>query len=127
METVNFTQYPIYELANEVDDEPFDLGRLPFDITEDVRIEAVRERFRPATFDPHKIRLGTLIVEELEQVRFALVHRYKPKPIIVDEEIIGEQDSSEDSEQLVKMLAACLRLIRPMRQTCIAHTWEGSG
>ena len=116
---MNFTLYPIYELANEVDDEPFDLGRLPFDIAEDVRIEAVRERFRPATFDPHKIRLGTSVVEELEQVRFALVHRYKPKPIIVDTEIIGEQDSSEDSEQLVKMLAACLRLIRPMRQRAL--------
>lgn len=113
---VNFTLYPIYELASDLDGEPFDLTRLPFDITEGVRIEAVKERFLPGTFDPHKVRLGTYVVEEMERVRFALVHRYTPKPIIVDDEIIGEQDSDEDSEKLVRMVAACLRLIRPMRQ-----------
>jgi len=37
----------------------------------------------------------------------------------VDEEIVGEQDSDSDSEKLVKMLAACLRLIRPMRQRAL--------
>ncbi len=116
---MNFTLYPIYRLADEVSGEPFDLGRLPFDITEDVRIEAVKERFRIGTFNPHKVRLGTSVVEEMEQVRFALVHRYKPKPIIVDNEIIGEQGSNEDSEKLVRMLAACLRLIRPMRQNAL--------
>ncbi len=114
---MNFTLYPIYELASDLDGEPFDLTRLPFDITEGVRIEAVK--FHPATFDPHKETLGTYIVEELERVRFALVHRYKPKPIIVDEEIIGEQDTSEDSDKLVRMVAACLRLIRPMRQNAL--------
>ena len=116
---MNFTLYPIYRLADEVDGEPFDLARLPFDITEGVRIEAVRERFRPGTFNPHKERLGTLVVEEMEQVRFALVHRYQPEPIIVDNEIIGEQDVSQHSKNLVKMLAACLRLIRPMRQNAL--------
>jgi hypothetical protein len=115
--SVNFTLYPVYELASELDDERFDLTRLPFDITAGVRIEAVA--FRPATFDPHKERLGTYIVEELARVRFALVHRYKPNPIIVDEEIIGEQDTSGDSDKLVRMLAACLRLIRPMRQRAL--------
>ena len=75
---MNFTLYPIYGLADELDGEPFDLTRLPFDITEDVRIEAVGERFRPGTFDPHKERLGTYVVEEMERVRFALVHRYNP-------------------------------------------------
>ena len=37
----------------------------------------------------------------------------------MDEEIVGEQDSDSDSEKLVKMLAACLRLIRPMRQRAL--------
>src|SRR6266478_1579305 len=97
-EAVNFTLYPIYWLADALDNEPFDLGRLPFDITEGVRIEAVKERFRPGTFNPHKARLGTAVVQEMEQVRFALVHRYKPKPIIVDNEVIGEQPVSQDSE-----------------------------
>jgi hypothetical protein len=111
---MNFTLYPIYWLADGIDGEPFDLGRLPFEITEDVRIEAVR--FHPGTFDSFKNRLGTSVIDEMERVRFALVHRYQPEPIIIDEEVIGEQQRSGDSENLVRMLAACLRLIRPMRQ-----------
>jgi hypothetical protein len=116
---MNFTLYPTYWLADALDGEPFDLGRLPFDITEGVRIEALGERFRPGTFDLHKVRLGTAVVEEMEQVRFALVHRYQPKPIMVNGEAIGEQERSGDSENLVRMLAACLRLIRPMRQRAL--------
>jgi len=115
---VNFTLYPIYSVAGEVDDEQFDLGLLPFDVTEGVCIETVK--FHPGTFIPHGIRLGTFVVEKMAQVRFALVHRYQPKPIIVDNEVIGEQERSEDSNNLVKMLAACLRLIRPMRIDALA-------
>jgi hypothetical protein len=43
------------------------------------------------------------------------VHRYNPEAIVVDGEIIGEQHHGTESEKLVRMLAACLRLIRPMR------------
>src|SRR6267154_508696 len=110
---MNFTLYPIYSLAGEIDDERFDLGLLPFNVTEGVYIEAVK--FHPGTFIPHRVRLGTFVVEKMEQVRFALVHRYQPKPIIIDNKVIGEQDRSEGSNNLLKMLAACLRLIRPMR------------
>lgn len=112
---MNFTLYPIYSLAGEIDDEQFDLGLLPFDIGESVHIEAVHERFRPGTFDGFKDRLGTTVVDKIRNVRFALVHRYQPQPIMVNDEVIGEQQYSEESKKLATMLAACLRLIRPMR------------
>ncbi|HKW35439.1 MAG TPA: hypothetical protein VJN92_20680 [Candidatus Acidoferrum sp.] len=116
---MNFTLYPIYWLADQVDGEPFDLTRLPFDIIQDIRIEAVSERFRKETFEPFKVRLGTSVVEEMEQVRFALVHRYKPKPIVVNEQYLGEEQRSGESDQLVRLMAACMRLIRPMRQRAL--------
>lgn len=108
---MNFTLYPIYWLAGTVDDEQFDLNKLPFDVAEDVRIEAVLGRFRKATFDVFRARLGADRMGDLESVRYALVHRYDPEP--------GEYQRSESSEKTVRMLAACLRLIRPMRQNAL--------
>ena len=117
---MRFTLYPIYWLAGVLDDEQFDLRRLPFDVAENVRIEDVSQRFRPDAFDLGKETLGTKILEELERVRYALVHRYEPEPI-VDEathEIVYKQ-SNESSETLIRQIAACLRLIRPMRQSAL--------
>ncbi|MGD0923345.1 MAG: hypothetical protein ABSA70_16515 [Terriglobia bacterium] len=108
---MNFTLYPIYGLAGAVDDEQFDLNKLPFDVAEDVRIEAVFDRFWKGTFDLFKERLGTDRVDDLKSVRYALVHRYDPEP--------GEYQQRERSEKTVRMLAACLRLIRPMRQNAL--------
>jgi hypothetical protein len=116
---MNFTLYPIYWVADGIEGVPFDLGRLPIDIAENVRIESVRERFREGAFELWNSRIGTIVVDELERVRFALVHRYDPEPIMVGGELIGEQHRSAESEQLVRMLAACLRLIRPMRQSAL--------
>src|ERR1700674_2047242 len=116
---MNFNLYPIHWLADEVGGNPFDRTRLPFEIAEDVRIEAVRERFREDAFTVWAPSAGSIVVDELERVRFALVHRYDPEPIVVDGEVIGEQHRSAESEQLVRMLAACLRLIRPMRQSAL--------
>jgi hypothetical protein len=115
---MRFTLYPIAGLADEIDDEPFDPGRLPFDITDNVRIEAVQERFRKDAFDHARRMLGDEIVESLRRVRYALVHRYDPQPIIdpATNQIIGEQIRNQDSQQVVQEVAACLRLIRPMRQ-----------
>jgi hypothetical protein len=116
---MNFNLYPIYWLAGQVGGSPFDHARLPFDIAEDVRIEAVLERFREDAFALWAPRVGSIVVEELQRVRFALVHRYRPDPIIVDGQFIGEAQHSEASQNLVLMLAACLRLIRPMRQSAL--------
>ncbi len=113
---MNFTLYPIYWLADEASGEPFDLRCLPFEITEGVSIESVSERFREGEFDHLSSRVGTLVTDELRRVNFALVHRYDPEPIVVDGEVIAEKLRNPESEQLIKNLAACLRLIRPMRQ-----------
>jgi len=55
---MKFTLYPIHWLADAVDDEQFDHDKLPFDITEGVRIEAVSVRFRNGTFDHDPSRRG---------------------------------------------------------------------
>lgn len=69
---MRFTLCPIYWLSGETDDEQFNLHRLPFDVTEDVCIEAVSQRFRADAFDLGRKRLGTGILEDLEGVRYAL-------------------------------------------------------
>jgi hypothetical protein len=113
---MRFTLYPIYWVADpHLDPEPFDNNLLPFDITENVRIESLVGRFRPGTFALGADRHGTDIREELESVRYALVHRYDPQPVFEDGEYIGDVQFSQRSETLVRELMACLRLIRPMR------------
>jgi hypothetical protein len=105
---MNFTLYPIYWLADTVDDEQFDVTRLPFDVAEDVHIENVSGRFAAGTFDLFKEKLGTDRLDDLKHVQYALVHLY-PDP--------SGHPQGEHSEGTVQMLAACLRLIRPMRQS----------
>jgi hypothetical protein len=119
---MRFTLYPFAGVADELDDEPFDLDTIPVDITDTVRIEAVQERFRQDAFDHARQMLGDEIVESMRRVRYALVHRYDPRPIIdpATGQTIGEQIRNQDSEQLVRELAACLRLIRPMRQHALS-------
>ena len=118
---MRFTLYPIYWLSDQLDDEQFDLRRLPFEVTENVRIEDVSQRFGAHAFDLGRERLGTEILRELEGVRYALVHRYESEPIIDEEthEILGYKQSNETSETLIRQVAACLRLIRPMRQSAL--------
>ena len=60
-----------------------------------------------------------MTVEQIQGVRYAVVHRYEPRPIVVLGEVLGEQLRNSESEQLVRNLAACLRLIRPMRQSAL--------
>jgi hypothetical protein len=107
---MNVTLYPIYWLAGALDDEQFDLNRLPFDVTEGVRIEDVAGRFSGGTFDVFREKMGTERITDLNGVRYAFVHRY-PDPV-------GHLQE-ERSEEAVLMLAACLRLIRPMRQSVL--------
>lgn len=113
---MNFTLYPIYWVADgAVGTPPFDEATLPFEIAEGVRVERINDHIGHSEFDLFRERFGTIVTEQLERVRFALVHRYDPQNIVVDGEVIGEQQHSVESEQRVRMLAACLRLIRPMR------------
>jgi hypothetical protein len=114
---MRFNLYPIHWVSDpHLDPVPFDHKLLPLDITEGVRIEAVAARFRPGTFDPHRKHLGEDVIKVLERVRYAIVHRYRPEIVIVDDKVIGEAQHNESSERLVREIAACLRLIRPMRQ-----------
>src|SRR5207253_1776352 len=96
------------------DPEPFDPNVLPFDIADGVRIEAVQ--FSEGAFDLHRRGLGERLIEVMERVQYALVHRYNPDTIIVDGELIGEVQHNHKSEQLLREMAACLRLVRPIRQ-----------
>lgn len=43
------------------------------------------------------------------------MHRYDPQPIFEDGQYIGEAQFNQRSEELVREVMACLRLIRPMR------------
>ncbi len=107
---MNFTLYPIYWLADVVDDEQFDPCKLPFDVAEGVRIEEVSDRFAKGTFNLFKEKLGTDRLDDLRRVRYAFVHRYPDPP---------GYPQGDHSEQTVRMLGACLRLIRPMRQSVL--------
>jgi len=113
---MRFTLYPIYWVADRhVDPEPFDHDLLPFDVTDGVRIENVADRFRAETFALGADRHGTEIREQLEAVRYAIVHRYDPQPVIENGQYIGDAQFMQRSEELVREVMACLRLIRPMR------------
>jgi hypothetical protein len=117
---MNFTLYALYSLAGAGADRERFTRALPFDIAEGVRIEKVSELLEHDTFNAVRERMGRDDVEILRHVTHALVHRYTPRGILDPEsnEAIGEeQQSSAASHELVRTLAACLRLIRPTRQS----------
>jgi hypothetical protein len=113
----NFSLYEVYGIAGGADDEQFDAALLPFELVEGLRIENVAALLRADTFEFVKERMGTDAVRQLSDVTYALVHRHTPKPAIVDGEWIGEEVHNQASADLVRQCAACLRLIRPMRQS----------
>ena len=104
------TLYPIYALADAIDGQPFNHSVLPFEIMEGITIEAVSPMFNDETFAWVRNELGRRDLADVQGVRYAIVHRYR-----TDDPIEGG-NPDQQSEKLVKNLAACLRLIRPMRQ-----------
>ncbi len=110
---MKYTLYPLYGLADQIDDQPFDLSTLPLQITDSVRLEPVADRFRPGAFDLWKKMIGENAFEKTERIRFALVHRY-------DSSAVNPQKAEEKSKEIVNQLAACLRLIRPMRESVLS-------
>jgi hypothetical protein len=116
---MNFTLYDLYSLAGGGAELERFSRDLPFDIAEGVRIENVSELLEDDTFNIVRERMGSDDVETLRHVTHALVHRYTPQAIRDPEsnEVIGEARQSRASEELVRTLAACLRLIRPTRQS----------
>src|SRR5258708_33961681 len=107
------TLYPIYALASDHEDFPFDTASLPYQITEDVALEDVTTLFNAHTWEWVGNELGHRDIQELRGVHHALVHRYA-----VPEYQHGD-DASTRSKGLMHMLAALLRLIRPMRQIAL--------
>jgi len=105
------TLYPINAVAGVWEDEPFDQTNLPAQILPDVSIENVSSMFTEDTFSWVHTAMGTRDLETLNNVKYAIVHRFSV-PVNLDS---GKAD--QDSAQLVNNVAACLRLIRPMRQS----------
>jgi hypothetical protein len=103
------TLYPIYAVATQWDDEPFDVSVLPFAVAPNISVEDVSTLFNGDTFGWVEREMGRHDLETLKSVQYAVVHRYE-----TEEFNRGEEDVA--SEEIVRIVAACLRLIRPMRQ-----------
>ena len=103
------TLYPIYAAGQAWDDEPFNPAVLPFSVAQDITIEDVSSLFNEETFRWVEREMGRHDLEVLRSVRYAIVHRYSMRSYIRD-------NVDVESEKLVREVAACLRLIRPMRQ-----------
>ncbi len=103
------TLYPIFAVDDPWDEEPFDTAVLPFMVTDNIAVEDVSGLFNDDTFSWVEREMGRHDLEDLKSVHYAIVHRYQTQ-----ESNRGEDDTA--SEELVGQVAACLRLIRPMRQ-----------
>lgn len=114
----NFTLYAIHGLSQAWDEEPFDMKRLPFALGQGVTVEDVSELLKKTDAFSEYVtsKMGTHAIESLKAIRYALVHRYELVPMIVDGRVVGETGKNIDSAVLLINAAACLRLIRPMRQ-----------
>jgi hypothetical protein len=111
-----FTLYPIHGLADQGHREVFDLGRLPFDLAEGMRIEDISEFIRDE-FKYVEKRMGEDDARQLQKTRYAIVYRFEATMTVKNGEIVQEHEHVQRGEQLVRLVAACLRLIRPMRQS----------
>jgi hypothetical protein len=107
--------YPITSIAQGWDDEPFDRSILPVQIVPSVTIEEAKPLFKGDQFDWLTSYLGKENVETLKAMRFSLAIVYRYHPCEYDGGRGGEAD--QEAEMLVRNVAGCLRLIRPMAQT----------
>ena len=103
------TIYPIAGLAGSWEDEPFDESKLPAAIVPDVTVENVSPMFKDDTWNFFEGEIGKRDLEVLRRIKHAIVHRYSSRRY-------GTGELEQQSATLVHNLAACLRLIRPMRQ-----------
>jgi hypothetical protein len=114
-----FSLYPIGRVArgrpHGFEDETFDLGLLPFEIVKDVHIEDVSSLIRKGDFDIHKPGIGEYRIQELERIQYAIIHRYPQHgPDPETGQFLVDADQAERSRRLVRLIAACLRIIRPI-------------
>lgn len=104
--------YPIFSVSASWEDEPFDASRLPASIVPQAAIEDVTAMLRDKDFEKFGDALSKRDLDALHSVKYAIVHRYSG----VD---LEEHQTKLASRKLVAELAACLRLIRPMRQSAL--------
>lgn len=107
--TQRVTLYPVSGVAGSWEDEPFDTSKLPATIAPNVTIENVSSLFKGDSWDLVEGELGKRDLEVLKNVKHAIVHRYQS-------DLYGTGELEQQSINLIHNLAACLRLIRPMRQ-----------
>jgi hypothetical protein len=103
------TLYPVAGLAGAWEDEPFDRSQLPATIVPGVTLEDVSSMFNDDTWKWVEHEIGRHDLKVLEGVKHALVHRYLSTEY-------GTGEAEMGSARVVHEMAACLRLIRPMRQ-----------
>ena len=103
------TLYPINGVTESWQDDPFDHSKLPAQIVSGVTIENVRAMFNEQTFSWVGTEMGKRDLETLAEVKYAIVHRFEVPPS-------DSGQAQQQSADLVNNIAACLRLIRPMRQ-----------
>jgi hypothetical protein len=106
---IRVTLYPINGVSEFWNYEPFDHTKLPAQIVPGVTIENVMTMFTKETFLWVASEIGKRDLDTLSSVKYAIVHRFE-----VPSDNSGKAD--KESEHLVYWIAACLRLIRPMRQ-----------
>lgn len=124
-----FSLYPIGRVGCDpfergAGDGNFNLSLLPFEIVKDVYIEDVASFIRKGDFDIYKPRVGEDRVHELENMKYAIIHRYPEHDQNPDTgQYLDDAAQTERSRRLVREVAACLRIIRPI--TTRAQFCEG--
>lgn len=114
-----FSLYPIGRVSigppRGIDDEDFDRALLPFKIVPAVHIEDVSSLIRKGDFDIHKPGLGEYRFQELERIKYAIIHRYPQHGPDPDTgEFLVDADQTNRSRKIVQEIAACLRIVRPV-------------
>lgn len=117
---LKFSMFPIAPMLRNwvgVPGGTFDGSLLPFHIVGDVYLEEVASHIPEDEFDYCKSALGTETIKHLEEIKYAIIHRF---PTVVKDPATGdllfEQELAERSRMLVQEIVACLRLIRPTMQ-----------
>lgn len=102
--------YAVYGISHPWEDEPFNEAVLPAHIVPNVAIENVTAMFSEGSFDLFATSLSPDDLKSLRAVKYAVVERFQTTGFH------GEEEQKFDIGQTIYNLAACLRLIRPMRQ-----------
>jgi hypothetical protein len=89
-----------------------------------VFIENVSSLISEGEFDVYASGTGEYAIRELKRIQYAIIHRYSDYATDqITGQILGGPRLTEQSRSTVHQIAACLRLIRPMR--VLAQFCEG--